>query len=131
MALVGFCQSLTLYCFALFSEVLIPCAAKPGKTRERWVFLLVGFFVLVPFIFSGRLSDKEPSFVVCASVLLIPLICNIVITSPRLLVLPSPCSEGKNTPLLQPVFVVRTGAGWCNGETQLGGLSFHRDSKEI
>lgn len=78
VALVWFRQSLTLYCFALFSEVLTTGDPKPGpgNTSEGWEFFSFGWVFLFKFHFfppSGRLSDKEPSFV-CASVLLILLI---------------------------------------------------------
>lgn len=109
--------------FVLFCTFLrgVP---KPWKyQRGVWG----GFFWLVflgssclSFFSPGRLSDKEPSFVVCASVLLIPLIWNTVITSSHLLLHLSLCSERKNTLFLQPVpvlFVVRTGAECGNGET--------------
>lgn len=72
--------------------------SKAWTWKYQWgvgvFFLLVGFFCSSSIFFfpSGRLSDKEPSFV-CASVLLIPLIWNTVITSPHLLLLPYALKE--------------------------------------
>lgn len=56
--MVWFRQSLTLYCFVLFSEVLTTGDPKPGpgNTSEGWEFFFfwLGFFVRVPFFFSPQ-----------------------------------------------------------------------------